>query len=343
MELTVRWRFVVGIDVSKHQLDCWLLDRKTGVGQHLQVANAGEGFDQLGRWLSNHGAGRTKTVLVSEHTGRYGEQLLRWTTDARWPHAVVKTTALQQVGQEHHRKEDAYDAEQLADYGHRFADQLPLTQAPRPAVAQIKRLRAERRKMVDRRAALKAKLGEAETHDADMQQLRSMWSQQVELLSQHIQQLEQTIEGLIQQDAALAEKARILRSAPGMGKVLTPFWLSLFAGQPELNPRKIASRFGFAPHSHSSGSSVRAPDRSTGHGNAQMRRLMHQAARSVATHKPHYQDYYQGKLAEGKHELVAINNIINKLIRLYCALWNKQVEYDPNYIENNKHKWKKSA
>lgn len=343
MELTVRWRFVVGIDVSKHQLDCWLLDRKTGTGRQQSLENTGEGFDQLAQWLSHHDAGQAETLLVSEHTGRYGEQLLRWTTDQSWPHAVVKTTALEQVGQQHHRKEDGYDAEQLADYGRRFADQLRLTEAPRPAVAQIKRLRAERRKMVDRRAALKAKLGEAETHDADMQQLSSMWSQQIELLSQHIQQLEQTIEQLIQQDPALAEKARILRSAPGMGKVLTPFWLSLFAGQSVLNPRKIASRFGFAPHSHSSGSSVQSPDRSTGHGNAQMRRLMHQAARSVATHKPHYQDYYQGKLAEGKHELVAINNIINKLIRLYCALWNKQVAYDPDYIENNKHKWKKSA
>ncbi len=60
---------------------------------------------------------------------------------------------------------------------------------------------------------------------------------------------------------------------------------------------------------------------------------MHQAARSVAYHKPHYRNYYERKLAEDKHELVVINNIINKLIRLYCAMWNNRAEYDPDYVK----------
>ena len=45
---------------------------------------------------------------------------------------------------------------------------------------------------------------------------------------------------------------------------------------------------------------------------------------------------------ENEHLLV-INNIINKLIRLYCAMWNNRAEYDPDYIPKNKHKWKKSS
>jgi hypothetical protein len=74
-----------------------------------------------------------------------------------------------------------------------------------------------------------------------------------------------------------------------------------------------------------------------------MRRLMHQAARSVATHKPHYRDYYNQKIEEGKPELLVTNNIINKLIHLYCAMWNNRAEYDPNYIQKMKEQWKKSA
>jgi hypothetical protein len=70
---------------------------------------------------------------------------------------------------------------------------------------------------------------------------------------------------------------------------------------------------------------------------------MHQAARSVANHKPHYHDYYEQKIDEGKHELVAINNIINKLIRLYCAMWNNRAEYDPRHIQKMNKKYKKSA
>lgn len=343
MELTITWRYIIGTDISKLWLDCYLLDRKTGQGTELQVANCKEGFEQLAEWLSKQQVCLAQTILVSEHTGRYGEHLLRWTTDEGWSHAVVKTTALEKVTHEHHRKDDPYDAEELADYGARFSDRLLLTQAPKPAVGQIKRLQAERRKMVDRRAALKSKLTEADTHDADMSQLTAMWRQQMDLLSEHIARLEEMMDELIRQNPGLSVRHQTMRTAPGIGPVIGRFWLSLFAGQSELDARKISSRFGFAPHRRSSGSSVKSPGRSTGHGNSEMRKLMHQAARSVAYHNTHYHDYYERKLAEGKHELVAINNIINKLIHLYCAMWNNQAEYDPKYIQKNKHKWKKSA
>jgi len=312
MKITIIWRYLVGIDVSKNLLDIYLLDRKTGMGHECQVSNNPKGFARLARWLAEHEAEKSQTKLISEHTGRYGEHLLRWTTDNDWTHAVENTTALDKVGHDHHRKGDRYDACELADYGRRFSDQLRLGEAPKPAVGQIKRLQAERRKMVDRRAALKAKLGEAGTHDADMQPITEMWEQQIALLDEHIDELEQRIRGQSSSD-------------------------------PALDPRKISSRFGFAPHSYGSGTSVSSPDRSTGHGKAEMRRLMHQAARSVATHHPHYRAYYNRKLAEKDSELLVINNIINKLIRLYCAMWNNRAEYDPNYIQKNKHRWKKSA
>ena len=338
-----KWDHIVGIDISKCTLDCYLVGQKSNQKQELHVENSTDGFENLGRWLAGHNVDPAKALLVSEHTGRYGEHLLRWTSTEGWNHAVVKTTALKKVTPEHHRKDDRYDARLLADYGVRFSDRLRLTKAPQPAVGQLKRLQAERRKMVDRRAALKSKLTEAAAHDADMSQLTDMWEQQIELLSEHIDRLEQTMDQLIGQDELLNDRHQTMRTAPGIGPVLGRFWLSLFAGQPKLDPRKISSRFGFAPHTYSSGSSVKSPDRSTGYGNSEMRRLMHQAARSVANHKPYYREYYEGKITEGKHELVAINNIINKLIRLYCAMWNNRAEYDPDYIQKNKLMWKKSA
>lgn len=343
MEIAINWRYIVGIDISKKQLDMYLLDRKNKLEFEYQVPNTDEGFIRLGRWLDSKQAGRSEAILISEHTGRYGEHLLRWTTEAGWPHAVVKTTALKKVGYEHNRKTDEFDAEQLAEYGKRFEDRLRLTKAQKPAVEQIKRLQAERRKMVDRRAALESKLDEANFHDADMHRLVQMWQDQLELLGDHIDEIEARISQLIDKDQNLRERYEIMQTAPGMGKVLTPLWLSLFAGRQQLNPRKISSRFGFAPHPHRSGSSVKKSDRSTGFGNSEVRKVMHQAALSVKRNYPHYQHYYNKKQAEGKDHLLVINNIINKLIRLYCALWNRQVAYDPNYMQKNKHQWKKSA
>jgi len=343
MKITITWRFIVGIDISKNQLDCFLLDRQTDLGYTDQVPNTDKGFEQLASWLADHGADRSQTKLISEHTGRYGEHLLRWSTSNQWPHAVVKTTALKKVGNEHHRKTDAFDAEDLADYGVRFSDKLSLTKAPKPAIGQIKRLQAERRAMVDRRAALRSKLTEADIHDADMERVMDMWTQQIALLTEHITEIEARTKELINQDTAIKNRYRIMRTAPGIGKVLGPLWLSLFAGRQTLDARKISSRFGFAPHPHQSGSSVKRAEKSSGFGNAEVRRVMHQAALSVKTHYPHYREYYQEKRAEGKEHLLVINNIINKLIRLYCAMWNNRAEYDPGYIQKNEHKWKKSA
>lgn len=343
MKITIIWRFIVGIDISKDYLDIYLFDRQSGGGVECQVPNNQEGFQQLARWMESHKADKSQTKLISEHTGRYGEHLLRWTTDNDWPHAVVKTTALKKVGWEHHRKTDEFDADQLAEYGERFSDRLRLTEAPRPVVGQIKRLQAARRKMVDRRAALKSKLTEADIHDADMEQLTEMWDQQLALLNDHIDQIEERISQLIATDPALNQRHQTMRTAPGMGPVLGSLWLSLFAGQKTLEARKISSRFGFAPHPHRSGSSVRGSDRSAGFGNSEVRKVMHQAALSVKTHCPHYQNYYEEKRGEGKEHLLVINNIINKLIRLYCAMWNNRAEYNPEHIKQMKEKYKKSV
>ncbi|NGP90288.1 IS110 family transposase [Fodinibius halophilus] len=340
MKITLFCRFIVGIDISKQWLDLYLLDCKTRNGTPYRVPNTKEGFCQLGRWLETQQASKARTRLISEHTGRYGEHLLRWTTQHGWSHAVVKTTALKKVSGEHHRKTDKFDARQLAEYGDRFSDRLPQTEAPKPAVGQLKRLQAERRGMVDQRASLKQKLTEADLHDADMGRLTDMWRQQVKLLSEHITELEERIRRLIDTDPALSQRHQTLRTAPGMGPVLISLWLSLFAGTSELNPRKVSSRFGFAPHPYQSGSSVRGSMHSSGFGNAEVRRVLHQAALSVKTHCPHYRDYYNRKKAEGKPHLLVINNIINKLIRLYCAMWNRREQYDPNYIQK---KFKQSA
>jgi hypothetical protein len=69
---------------------------------------------------------------------------------------------------------------------------------------------------------------------------------------------------------------------------------------------------------------------------------MHQAALSVKRNYAHYHEYYNRKKAEGKDHLLIINNIINKLIKLYCAMWNNRSEYDPDHIRKMKEKYGKS-
>jgi len=343
MKITIPYRFILGIDISKKELVVYLYDHKSGTGHWSAIANDPQGFEALEAWLLKQGVRQTEILFCSEHTGRYAERLQAWSSSQGWAHAVLKTTALQKIGPEYGPKTDPSDARGLAEYGRRYTDQLHLLPAPVDEAQQIKRLQSERRAMVTHRASLKQKRKEKVYHQADMQMIQTCWEEQIAMLTRHIQQLEKRIRQLIAAHPSLEERYGHLRSAPGIGKVLGSFWMGMFATEKQLNPRKISSRFGFASQAYESGSSVHRHARSARFGNSEMRKLMHQSARSVATHHLHYRAYYQDKIAEGKPELLVINNIINKLIRLYCALWNKRVDYDPGYIQKNKHKWKKSA
>lgn len=333
MAISSKFLFFVGIDISKLTLDICVFQLLERRSQGKQFPNTPAGFAAFENWLIQSGADRSTTLLCSEHTGRYGEHFTRWASDHRWQQSLLNTTSLHKITPEHHRKTDQYDAQKLAEFGYRYWDVLRIHIPARREVAQLKRLQAERRKMVSQRASLKQKCKEAAYHDADMERLLTCWNQQIELLSAHIQCVDEVIAKLIKADPQLNKRYRQLQSAPGVGPVVGTYLLTVFAGHERLNPKQVTSRYGFAPHPYISGSSVRKKSRSARFGNPEMRRLMHQAALSVATHHPVYQHYYQRKIAEGKPHLLVINNIINKLIRLYCALWNNHQEYSPQYMQ----------
>ena len=61
------------------------------------------------------------------------------------------------------------------------------------------------------------------------------------------------------------------------------------------------------------------------------RKLLHLAARSVATHHPEFRKYYLRKIEEGKSKSLALNNIANKLIKISFALVRDRQCYIKGY------------
>lgn len=148
----------VGIDVSKHTLDVMLWHRHQGamIKAACQTSNDAPGHQQLTQWLTEHRAPIETTVLCLEHTGRYDDALLEHLTLGGWICALEKTTVLQKVKPEHHRKDDAFDADLLAEYAYRYSDKLSLYQACDPVIEQIRLLYGERRRLVTHRATARA-------------------------------------------------------------------------------------------------------------------------------------------------------------------------------------------
>lgn len=317
----------VGIDISKQKLDCWLRP----AAEHLVCGNDRRGFDRLLRWLKAEGCTPSNTIICMENTGIYGKRLLVALTEAGWPAAVEKTTVTDKVGPEHGRKEDEYDASLIAEYADRFADELHLTTPPEAALDQIAQLYSERRRLVRQRSATKTKQTQSAQQPNCPELIRESWTRQISFLDQQIERLENRISDIVEGHEGLHSYSKLLKSIPGVAEVTTWLWLIHFYGQAKLNPKKIAARFGVAPHCHSSGSSVKGKTRSSGHGASEIRSTLTMAARSASTHCDRFNTYKQRKLEEGKCWPIVRNNLVNKLITLICAIWNSGQPYDPNH------------
>lgn len=324
----------VGIDVSKNTLDiCCLLTNQQNT-DYYKVSNDIDGLSDLEHILLSYPIAIEQIIICCEHTGRYSEPLMDWALENQFNLAVEHTTVTNKVTPSHHHKNDSYDAHALAEYACRYADKLTIYR-PGPdhtTVKQVERLHKEQQFLIKERAKFKAKRTEARFHQADMEDLTTIWNDIITTLTAKIEALDEHMDALIKDSDHLSFYDRILRSVPGIGQENARFWICKYAGFRQLNPRKIASRFGWAPLDNQSGT-VEKPRRSSGHGNSDARRLMHLAARSVSYHNRYFSRYYQRKLSEGKPSLLVFNNIINKLVRIICALWNKKELYDPTHHE----------
>lgn len=321
------YQHFVGIDISKRTLDVVLMPEH----HYCQLSNNHKGFAQLLRWLSQHHARQSETILCMENTGLYDDRLLEAMTIAGYRCALEKTTCLQKVRPEHHRKDDRFDAGLLAEYAERFQDKLSLWKATDPVIEEIRLLYGERRRLVTHRGAVTQLQGEALYRSADTRFAEALWQQQRAFYDEQVARIEGRLDALLRSDEDLFDRYEILMSLPGFGPVASLLWLVLFYGERHLNAREIASRFGFAPHGERSGTSERVAAHSSGHGNSEVRKVLTLCARSAGMHDPKMRAYKQKKLREGKASKLVTNNMINKLIRVASTMWNQSTAYDAGH------------
>jgi transposase len=225
----------VGIDVSKHTLDVmlWQFDQDTLRKAACQTANDASGHQQLVQWLNEQGAPIETTVLCLEATGRYDDALLEHLTLWGWICALEKTTALQKVKPEHHRKDDAFDADLLAEYAYRYRDKLSLYQAPNPTIEQIRLLYGERRRLVTHRAAarqLQAEQGYNRAGAPSQAEVfaQRLWRAQCAFYDGQIEALEAQMHALMNSDEEIRHRYEQVKSIDGIGEKTALKWLCLF-------------------------------------------------------------------------------------------------------------------
>jgi transposase len=294
----------VGIDVAKVSLEVAVRpggERWSVANDELEMPNLVDSLRRIG-----------PTLIVVEATGGLQTLVVAELSSAGLPVAVVNPRQARDFAKATGRlaKTDPIDADVLAHFA----------EAIRPEVRELKdeetqlltALMSRRRQIVDMLTAEKNRLSVAPKG------VRKEIQKHIEWLEARVKLMNGQISDAIKQSPVWREKDRILRSAPGVGPVLS---VSLLAGVPELgklNRQKLAALVGVAPLNRDSG--LFKGTRKVWGGRAQVRAVLYMAAVSASRANPVIRDFYQRLIAAGKKPKVALTACMRKLLCILNAM-----------------------
>ena len=142
-----------------------------------------------------------------------------------------------------------------------------------------------------------------------------------------LKKIDEQMQQIIKQDEKVANSVKFATSIHGVGVTTT---LSIIAHTNELkhikSGKQLACYAGVVPFTYRSGSSIQGKSRVSHLANKSLKTLLHMCAVSAKTHAKEFRDYYERKLAEGKHKMLVINAIRNKIVqRMYACISNQRM------------------
>jgi transposase len=302
-------RTFIGIDVSQDALDVYV--RPAALRQRF--ANTTEGIAALIAWVRPHAAER----IVLESTGPYQKAAVGALLTEGLPAVVVNARQVRDFAKalNYLAKTDTLDAAAIAH----FAEVAPTTVRPLES-AELRDLR----ELYDRRGQLVAMLASEKNrrHAATVAQasakiLKSI-AKHIDYLEDHIRDLEQRMDQLIEGSAAFQARNEILQTITGIGPQVSR---TLIAYLPELGQysrQKIAALVGLAPFNDDSG--AHQGTRHIRGGRRKVRIGLYQAAVAAIRHCPRMKAVYAALKARGKASRVALIAVARKLLVLANAL-----------------------
>ena len=295
----------VGIDVALDKLDL----ARSDSDKLLTVANDPDGIAQIVGMLQS----ASPTTIVVEATGGLERRLLETLIDASLPVALVNPAHVRHLakGLGILAKTDAIDARVLAEFARlaspRLAQKRSANQSELDALVTCRRqlilIRTEqtnRRRTTFSKSAIKS-------IDAVLK-----------TLAKQIASLDKQIRKLIESDDDLDHLDKILRTAPGVGPVLSS---TLVVDLPELGKvdrREINALVGVAPFNHDSGRLK--GKRAIRGGRASIRSVLYMATVTAIRSNPIIRSFWAKLLKAGKLKMVALVACMRKLLGLLHAM-----------------------
>ena len=307
-------RTIVGIDVAKDKVDVALRS-----GSEASFANTPSGRRQLVKWVKQHQVDKA----VMEASGGYERSWARLLQDGGLEVWIVDPKRVRRFAQSAGQlaKTDRIDARMIAWFGETFADGIG--RQPDAAREELDRLVSARTDLKDLMARV-AHLGEDDQPD----EVRRCYRKIEKTMTEQVSLLEAAIEARVEANARFAELARIIRSAPNMGKISAA---GLIAFLPELGlvaNKQASALVGLAPYEDSSGK--HQGRRFIQGGRRKLRNLLYLPIVGAATRgNPVLKAYYKRLRDNGKEPKVALIACMRKMIVILNTMVARGQTWDP--------------
>jgi transposase len=294
----------VGIDVAKTEL----VIRIRPSGDRWTVANDGAGIQALVKRLDRH----APALVVLEATGGYERAAIAALAAARLPLVVANPRQVRDFARATGQlaKTDRIDADILALFAERVRPEPRAL--PDEAASALDALLTRRRQLLGMLVAERNRLEHA------LPAVRRGITQHIRWLERQLQEVDRDLDDHIQASPVWRAKENLLRSAPGVGPVLSR---TLIGELPELGtlPRKqIAALVGVAPLARDSG--TLKGKRLVWGGRAPVRAALYMAALVGTRCNPVIRAFYLRLLAAGKPKKVALTACMRKLLTILNAM-----------------------
>ncbi len=152
----------------------------------------------------------------------------------------------------------------------------------------------------------------------------------IKWLEEALSDINDDLERRIKRSPSWLEKDNLLKSVPGVGKVVSSSLLIELPELGKLNRRKIAALVGVAPLNRDSG--TMRGRRTVWGGRAKLRSTLYMAALVASRRNPIIAAFYQRLVNAGKAKKVALVACMRKLLTILNAMMRTMTTWQPEPI-----------
>jgi transposase len=324
----------IGADISKYWIDFAILTKSSNVLK-AKFDNTLEGLKSFRAYLrANNVLLNKKTIVTMEHTGIYTRTLIKYLetkpclTCVEHPIRIIKSIGITRG------KNDSIDSERIAEYTKRNLDKLILWTEPRAPIRQLKDLLSIRERLMKFKHALGTPLREMKGIHARnyIRRLTSITTPVADGIKISLERVAEEIEAITNSDDAIKKQMDLLTSIPGIGKIIS-LLLICYTNEFTLykTGKQLSCYVGVVPFKIASGTNFSSKGHVSHAANGKLKAYLHISALSMIQYNKELREYYEKKVKEGKHKMLVINNIKNKLLLRVAAVMQKKTPYQCNY------------